>query len=76
MNGQEDIDFCYRLGRGEYVFEYTASSVVMHHESRSSGRGRFVKNNRYLFVNRWNNMFPGDDVNFYNDDKIQGFILL
>ena len=68
INGQEDIDLCYRLGNGQYVFEYVSSSIVVHHEGRTKGRGRFNNHNRHNFVERWRNAFPGDDSDYYTDD--------
>lgn len=68
INGQEDIDLCYRLGHGRHVFEYTAGSTVTHHEGRTKGRGRFIIHNRYSYAARWNDAFPGDDADFYARD--------
>ena len=65
INGQEDIDLCYRLGHGRHVFEYAAGSTVTHHEGRTKGRGRFIIHNRYSYTARWGEAFPGDDVDFF-----------
>lgn len=72
INGQEDIDLCYRVGHGANVFEYVAASTVTHHEGRTKGRGRFITHNRYSYAARWNDVFPGDDVDHYAKD---GFIV-
>ena len=72
INGQEDIDLCYRLGHGRHVFEYAAGSTVTHHEGRTKGRGRFIIHNRYSYTARWGEAFPGDDVDFYAKD---GFLV-
>ena len=72
INGQEDIDLCYRLGDGRHVFEYAAGSTVIHHEGRTKGRGRFIIHNRYSYTARWGEAFPGDDVDFYTRD---GFVV-
>lgn len=72
INGQEDIDLCYRVGHGRNVFEYVAGSTVTHHEGRTKGRGRFIIHNRYSYAARWKDAFPGDDVDHYDRD---GFIV-
>lgn len=69
INGQEDIDFCYRLGHGKYVFEYVSSALVVHHEGRTKGRGKFNNYNRHTFVKRWCGAFPGDDIDYYIKDN-------
>ncbi|HUD91008.1 glycosyltransferase [Sphingobium sp.] len=68
INGQEDIDLCYRLGHGGNVFEYVAGSTVTHHEGRTKGRGRFITHNRYSYAARWRDVFPGDDADHYARD--------
>ncbi|NWK94269.1 hypothetical protein DM806_00860 [Sphingobium lactosutens] len=68
INGQEDIDLCYRTGHGRNVFEYVAGSTVTHHEGRTKGRGRFIIHNRYSYAARWSNVFPGDDASYYMQD--------
>jgi GT2 family glycosyltransferase len=68
INGQEDVDLCYRLGQGRDVFEYVAASVVTHHEGRTKGRGRFINHNRHTFVRRWRDAFPGNDADYYAKD--------
>nr|WP_301287256.1 glycosyltransferase [Sphingobium sp. OAS761] len=72
INGQEDIDLCYRVGHGEDVFEYVAGATVIHHEGRTKGRGRFIIHNRYSYAARWRDAFPGDDVRHYGKD---GFVV-
>ncbi|WP_152522610.1 glycosyltransferase [Sphingobium ummariense] len=72
INGQEDIDLCYRLGHGKNVFEYVAASVVTHHEGRTKGRGKYILHNRHSYVARWNAAFGGDDVDHYEAD---GFVV-
>ncbi|MCI4588667.1 glycosyltransferase [Sphingobium sp. BYY-5] len=72
INGQEDIDLCYRVGHGRDVFEYVAGSTVTHHEGRTKGRGRFISHNRYSYAARWTGVFPGDDADHYIRD---GFVV-
>lgn len=68
INGQEDVDLCFRLGNGKNAFEYVANSTVVHHEGRTKGRGRFIMHNRYTFAARWKGKFDGDDASFYAED--------
>lgn len=68
INGQEDIDLCYRLAGGANAFEYVAGSTVTHHEGRTKGRGRFIIHNRYSYAARWTGAFPGDDADHYTRD--------
>ena len=55
VNGQEDVDLCLRLNltRGEACCLAAFDSRVIHHESRSTGRHKHVKNNRTDFARRW-----------------------
>jgi GT2 family glycosyltransferase/glycosyltransferase involved in cell wall biosynthesis len=68
INGQEDIDLCLRLGAGKSLFQYVPQSVVIHHEGRTSGRGRHVLDNRRVFAARWKGRFEGDDTIHYRRD--------
>ena len=60
VNGQEDIDLCLRIGKGEKVFQHVSDSVVIHLESRTKGRHRYTRENRLLFVSRWNEAILDD----------------
>lgn len=71
INGQEDVDLCLRLGKGAAVFAYVPESTVVHHEAKSSGRGRHIQRNRTLFASRWRGKYKGDDHAYYAKD---GFI--
>ncbi|HRZ25803.1 MAG TPA: glycosyltransferase [Spirochaetota bacterium] len=69
INGQEDIDFCLRLVRStNKKLLYTSSAKVYHFESKTSGRGKYIFNNRKLFKERWENQIIADDFNYYNED--------
>lgn len=68
LNGQEDVDLCLRIGRGAPVFAYVPSSVVLHHESKTPGRGKHVLQNRRNFLQRWKWMTRADDFLYYNED--------
>ncbi len=72
INGQEDVDLCLRLGQGKNVFEYVANSVVIHHEGRTKGRGRFSVHNRNRFISRWRDVYERDDAIHYEKD---GFVI-
>lgn len=72
INGQEDIDLCLRLTHGtDRVCRYQASSVVVHHESKTPGRGKYIKLNRKNFTERWRNRVEPDDFKYYADDKFK-----
>ena len=61
-NGWEDIDLCLRLAQlrpGRFVVPTT--SVVVHHESKTSGRGTNIAVNRQTFVDRWRGRLPRED---------------
>lgn len=69
INGQEDVDLCMRLGGvSSDIGAVVADSVVYHDESRSPGRGRYVKDNRTLFIERWGNKIISDDIGRYHND--------
>lgn len=69
INGQEDNDLCLRLktqlGKACRV---EPSSVVIHHEGGTPGRGRFAYSNRQTFVERWKDRLVADDVAIYRED--------
>ncbi|MBC7405505.1 MAG: glycosyltransferase [Cytophaga sp.] len=70
INGQEDVDLCLKLTHGTgRVCRYQSSSVVIHHESKTLGRGRHIKLNRQKFTERWLGKITPDDYKYYNDDK-------
>ena len=72
INGQEDVDLCLRLTHGtDRVCRYQASSVVVHHESKTPGRGKYIKLNRKNFTERWRNRIEPDDFKYYADDKFK-----
>lgn len=69
INGQEDVDLCLRLvdGGGKYCW-YAADSLVIHHEGKSEGRGRYIPHNRREFVSRWSGKYIPDDFQYYDSD--------
>lgn len=69
INGQEDVDLCLRLHEhtgklGAYVPE----SLVVHHESKTEGRGSWIAQNRRVFVHRWQGRVQADDMVHYQQD--------
>ena len=69
VNGQEDVDLCFRLKRdlGRESF-YTPHSVVYHHESKTPSRGRYIRENRVAFIERWATKVVADDMQYYLAD--------
>jgi hypothetical protein len=63
VNGWEDIDLCMRLtdGRSGARLRVVTDSRVVHFESKTPGRGRFQKENRRLFVDRWRHRLDEGD---------------
>ena len=60
VNGQEDSDLCLRLkARLGKTCRVEPTSVVIHHEGGTPGRGRFTYSNRQTFVERWKNSSGG-----------------
>lgn len=70
VNGQEDVDLCLRLGKGDNVFTCCNGSVVIHHESKTTNRTKNILQNREIFYNRWSNFFPATDKDIYRSDNI------
>lgn len=69
INGQEDIDLCLRLKNKTGKFaSYVPASVVIHHESKSEGRGRFINHNRRVFVDRWKDKISRDAEDYFAAD--------
>jgi len=69
INGQEDNDLCLRLKtRLGKTCRVEPSSVVVHHEGGTPGRGRFAYSNRRTFVERWKDHLTQDDTAIYSRD--------
>ena len=69
INGQEDNDLCLRLrAQMNKSCWVEPSSVVIHHEGGTPGRGRFAYSNRRTFVERWKNRLRPDDAEIYQRD--------
>jgi GT2 family glycosyltransferase/glycosyltransferase involved in cell wall biosynthesis len=70
INGQEDIDLCLRLNDlyKKSAGWVAAESVVIHHESKTTGRFQHVAHNRRSFVRRWAGRVLADDHDYYAAD--------
>ncbi len=68
INGQEDSDLCLRLAGLGKTCRVEPSSVVIHHEAGTPGRGRFAYANRHTFVQRWQGRLMPDDTEIYARD--------
>ncbi len=69
INGQEDNDLCLRLNQSlGKTCRVEPSSVVIHHEGGTPGRGRFAYSNRRTFVERWKDRLTQDDAEIYRRD--------
>ena len=72
INGCEDLDICLRMTRQlRKRALYNPASTVVHLESKSEGRGRFIARNREKFVQRWRSGVQADDTFYYEED---GFV--
>lgn len=71
INGQEDIDLSLRLCQTspEASCYCQATSNVIHYESKTPGRGTYIKLNRLNFANRWKGTIAPDDFIHYAEDK-------
>ena len=70
INGQEDIDLSLRLialKKDAYV-TCIASSKVIHDESKTPGRGRYIMQNREVFNDQWSGKVTPDAEEMYIDD--------
>lgn len=71
VNGWEDVDFCLKLTtRRNAKCLYLPSVVVVHHESKSSGRGAYLEVNRKNFIDVWCGKVPEDALSHFESDKI------
>lgn len=66
VNGFEDVDFCLRLQELGPCF-YEPSSLVVHDEGKTSGRGDFILWNRKVYRERWGAQQVGNDRAIWRD---------
>ncbi len=72
VNGQEDVDLCLRAVEARAgSFAVATDSVVVHHESKTAGRGARVNENRRLLVNRWRGRLAATDLDVYDSVGLQ-----
>jgi GT2 family glycosyltransferase len=63
VNGQEDVDYCLRaVDRFGGVFRVVTGATVIHHESKTPGRGARIQANRRILVDRWRGRLAADDT--------------
>lgn len=66
INGMEDIDLCLRAQRQlSGHFAMVPRSRVTHHESKTPGRGKKIKENREIFMDRWSGFLPTPETDKY-----------
>ena len=69
LNGCEDVDLCLRMKRVlQRETLYVPKSLLLHHEGKSPGRGRFILPNRWIFNRLWGGSLIPDDQELYRDD--------
>ena len=76
INGQEDVDLCLRIRtKPDQYCLVNHQCTVVHFESKTPGRWKFLKQNRVLFRERWNGKIAADDFKYYKKDnfKIIGY---
>lgn len=71
INGQEDIDLCLRLCDESNKYCSVAHNCeVIHLESKTPNRGKYIKQNRQFFASRWRNLLQSDDKLYYSQDNL------
>jgi GT2 family glycosyltransferase len=70
INCYEDIDLCLRIGALGYEIHYCPDSVLIHFESVSDGRLKFVTHSGEIFQQRWGDRLEPDDLKFYAEDGL------
>jgi GT2 family glycosyltransferase len=60
-NGQEDLDFCFKVRQAGYAVMYCPEASLYHLESQSEGRLNRAQQNRALFLSRWANQVISDE---------------
>ena len=69
VNGWEDVDFCLKLTSDkDRKCWYTPDATVIHHESKSHGRGKYVEVNRKIFLDKWRGAVTEDAEQNYLAD--------
>jgi GT2 family glycosyltransferase len=73
LNGMEDIDLCFRV-RKKLLKKilYNPNSSIYHLKGKTGGRGKFIVQNRKIFISNWSSEIVADDMKYYAED---GFIV-
>jgi O-antigen biosynthesis protein len=69
INGMEDIDLCLKIYEKGFKVVYNPKSVIIHHESVSSGRFKHNDFNNNLFLSRWSHVEPDEQKNYKLDNR-------
>lgn len=72
INGMEDVDLCLKIKERGYGVFYQPKSVVIHHESVSSGRFKHSKHNADIYISRWISVEP-DLYKYLKEDGFNAF---
>ncbi|RJO61532.1 glycosyltransferase, partial [candidate division WS5 bacterium] len=67
INGMEDVDLCLKVFHEGYKVIYCPQSVVVHHESISSGRHDKDIKNMDIFLEKWGSEVPNEQK-YYKED--------
>ena len=71
VNGSEDVDLCLRMEMSLHrCCLYVPSAQLIHHEGKSPGRGKFIIQNRGIFLERWRDRIVSDDRRYYDADGV------
>jgi glycosyltransferase involved in cell wall biosynthesis len=69
VNGQEDIDLCLRLtAETGKTASIVPQSTIIHLEGKTRGGNPYTRDNRALFVERWQDRIKPDDRAIYESD--------
>jgi len=71
INGQEDIDLCLRLcDTPEKYCSVVHDCNIIHLESKTPNRGKYIRENRQYFAQRWRSSIVSDDKSYYSKDNL------
>ena len=71
INGQEDIDLCLRLcDSAEKYCSVVHDCNIIHLESKTPNRGKYIRQNRQYFAKRWRSSIVSDDKSYYSQDNL------
>ena len=72
INGQEDVDLCLRIRtKSDQYCLVNHQCTVVHFESKTPGRWKFLKQNRILFRKKWKGKIAADDFKYYKKDNLK-----